>query len=316
MILLLLASCATTQAVPPARMASNCPAFGAPEVLGTVSDDRIHELSGIVASRTTPHTWWVHNDSGDTARVFAVGDDGATVSVLDLTDHTTAIDWEDIAIGPGPDGRPWLFIADTGDNRGVRSAIAVILVPEPAVPIADNADAARGTLVRAYQYPRGKQYNAEALFVDPRDGALYVVTKSNDGDSRVFTDPHPFAPPSGGEAEPRVLELVRTLQFGGAALPGSPKVTAGDLAPDGSSVVLRTYESAFLWPIAAGESVASALGGPPCPLPLAKEPQGEAIAFALDGEAYVTSSEGVGSPIVRYSAVTPGLQAPAPIPAP
>lgn len=302
MIFQLLWACSTSQAVPPpAQIAPNCPAFAAPVASGAVSDDRVGELSGIVASRANPHTWWVNNDSGDSARLFALGDDGATKAVVDLSDHANAVDWEDIAAGPGPDGRPWLFIGDTGDNKRVRGSVQVYAFPEPTLPIANNADATRGTVAWTYNYPDGERYNAETLVVDPRDGALYIVTKSDNGASHVFTDPHPFPVPPAGEPGPRALTAVITMQFGGSALPGSPKVTAGDIAPDGSSIVLRTYESAFLWPIVAGESIGKALSGPPCPLAPAKEPQGEAIAFTADGTSFVTSSEGVGSPIYVYN---------------
>ncbi len=42
------------------------------ERLGTVAYEPIDELSGIVKSRTYPDVYWVHNDSGDEARIFAV----------------------------------------------------------------------------------------------------------------------------------------------------------------------------------------------------------------------------------------------------
>ena len=68
---------------------------------GKIANDKITELSGIVSSRRTNGVWWVNNDSGDSARLFAVGSDGRSLGEFRLA-GATAIDWEDIGIGPGP----------------------------------------------------------------------------------------------------------------------------------------------------------------------------------------------------------------------
>jgi hypothetical protein len=39
---------------------------------GPITDPALKELSGIHVGVRNPATWWVHNDSGDTARVFAL----------------------------------------------------------------------------------------------------------------------------------------------------------------------------------------------------------------------------------------------------
>ena len=71
-LLLLAFACSHPEAdEPPARVAESCPVFAPPETVATVADDRLDEISGIIASRRNPHVWWVHNDSGDTARIFA-----------------------------------------------------------------------------------------------------------------------------------------------------------------------------------------------------------------------------------------------------
>ncbi|MER3403200.1 MAG: hypothetical protein C4337_07925 [Armatimonadota bacterium] len=97
-----------------------------------VAHPPIDEMSGIARSRTYPDTYWVHNDSGDRARLFAIRADGNVmvppfVSRRDNArqsntpppvfegiqiDGATNIDWEDIAI----DGDT-LYIADTGSTR-------------------------------------------------------------------------------------------------------------------------------------------------------------------------------------------------------
>jgi hypothetical protein len=103
--------------------------------------------------------------------------------------------------------------------------------------------------------------------------------------------------------ETRTLEKAGQLQFGISPLPatgsGGTLVTGGEIAPDGSEIVLRTYSSAFLWPRKG--TVAESLAGAPCALPLANEKQGEAIGYAADGKAYFTTSEGKAADIQRYN---------------
>jgi hypothetical protein len=50
--------------------------FGPGRLAGVVQNDQIREASGIVASRQNPGVLWVHNDSGDSARVFAINEKG------------------------------------------------------------------------------------------------------------------------------------------------------------------------------------------------------------------------------------------------
>ena len=82
----------------------------------TVASDELNEISGVVESRTRTGVLWVHNDSGDTARIFAIGLDGRTLGTFGLA-GIQARDWEDLAAGPGPvAGRRYLFVGDIGDT--------------------------------------------------------------------------------------------------------------------------------------------------------------------------------------------------------
>ena len=58
----------------------------------------------------------MHNDSGDTARVFALDGTGAVRGTYSLT-GATAIDWEDITVVAGATpGSGTIYAADIGDN--------------------------------------------------------------------------------------------------------------------------------------------------------------------------------------------------------
>ena len=83
---------------------------------GTIASPSVVEASGIAASWRVNGVWWVHNDSGDSARVFAIGSDGRDLGEFALS-GATAVDWEDIVAGPGPAfAVSYLYLADIGDN--------------------------------------------------------------------------------------------------------------------------------------------------------------------------------------------------------
>jgi hypothetical protein len=75
---------------------------------------------------------FTHNDSGDDARFFAVDDSCRTLATYVLPGVDSS-DWEDMARGPGPDGKPVLWFGDIGDNAMMRSEVVVQRVAEPEV---------------------------------------------------------------------------------------------------------------------------------------------------------------------------------------
>src|SRR5947209_7286121 len=91
------------------------PSFGSASPYCNLDDDRIDESSGLALSTWDPTLVWTHNDSGDTARLFALAAPRngrcATAGVAQLR-GVDAFDAEDLA--PGPNHTLWL--GDIGDN--------------------------------------------------------------------------------------------------------------------------------------------------------------------------------------------------------
>ena len=256
---------------------------------GTVAYPEVVELSGLVASRRNPGVWWVHNDSGSGVRnvVYAIGDDGRQLGAFTLT-GTTNVDWEDIAVGPGPvAGTTYLYVADIGNNiNPKRNAVDVYRVPEPAVSASTSAGAVNlaGVAKLTFTYPSGATPDAEALLVDPVDGSILVVTKVASGSAQVYR-----ANPGTGAWD---------------AVGAVPQrwVTAADVTPAGDFVALRTYGSVLIYPRPAGQSLVAALAQAPCAGATAGEAQGEAIGFTPDGRGYVTASEGASPALHQFHA--------------
>ncbi|HMR05209.1 MAG TPA: CotH kinase family protein [Polyangiaceae bacterium] len=271
-----------------------CPWFDQPVSEGKLDAATLSEASGMAVSRKHPGVVWMHNDSGSDAELFAVGVDGGKDLGQFSLAGATAIDWEDLAMGPGPElGQQYLYVADTGDVDGQRKKITVYRVAEPDTLL--GSQELNGVEALAFQYPDGKSYDAETLLVDPLSADLYVVSKNPSGKSHVFRAAAPHT------TTLRTLERVATLDFGASPLSGSTKVTGGDIAPHGELVVLRTLDRAYAFRRIPGREMGDAFSETPCKLPLHKEPQGEAFAFAPDGLGYFTVSEGSGENLYSYA---------------
>jgi hypothetical protein len=287
----------------PARHAPGPPApvcAASPVEVGRVSDPRLDEISGVIESRRNPGLLFVHNDSGDSPRFFAIDRRGNLRAELSLSSVPLLIDAEDIAQGPGPGGENFIYLGDTGNNfasfgQGIPRRKAVLYrFSEPEVPAAEAAQ--RLAIAQAFPivltFPRGAR-DVEAFFVEPRTGDLYLLTKQPaDHRSQLLQASAATLAAGGGE-----LRLLAELELGHAAIPGSTMPTAASISRDGGRILVRTYDSVLLFRRAAGESVQAALERPPEELPSPHEPQGEAITFVDDDRAFLTLSEGVGPAI-------------------
>lgn len=274
-----------------------CPLYDPPQSAGTVTAAAINEASGLVASRKQSDVLWLHNDSGDSARVFAIDTTGQLLGIFKLQ-GAAAQDWEDMALGPGPlPGVDYLYLADIGDNAEARASIAIYRVAEPTVSAGGGTQDVAGVDKLTFVYPDGA-HNAETLLIDPRQGDLYIITKSNTAISLIFRAAAPLV-----AGQQRTLEQVGSLRFreGVLANVGSGLATGGDVAPDGRAVILRTYKDVLYWRVGPTQALAAALLAEPCSLPQAAEGQGETVAFVVGGD-YFTLSEGKSQPLYRYRA--------------
>jgi hypothetical protein len=298
-------STATTEPPPTAAEV----AFGLCEATAVLSDPvpavqstALTELSGLVASRRAAGVWWAHNDSGHEGRLHVVGpngEDGGSVAVK----GAASVDWEDLAVGPGPDG-DLLYIADIGNNIGDRDTVPIEVVAEP-----DTAGGLPPSIrvERSIEltWPDGAR-DAEVLLVDPQSSQLVIVTKSFAGPSEVYTADGTGSGPTEmtkvGTVDLRAAAAVPSDDAPVDAILGLGASTGGDVTAAGDVALIRTYGTALVWPREDGQSLAEAIvENEPCEAPTAAEPQGEAIAVDPDGRGYRTISEGGHPPINRFA---------------
>ena len=151
-----------------------------------LDDPVLNEVSGVAASRVNPPALWVHNDSGGEPTAYAISPTGKMLGAYPV-DGATAVDWEDIAVGPGPkQGTSYLYLGDIGDNASERNPITVYRVPEPTGPLDGTGATLTGTEKFSLRYPDGP-VDAESLIVDPQSGDLFIIDKEyTSGIGKVF----------------------------------------------------------------------------------------------------------------------------------
>jgi hypothetical protein len=240
--------------------------------LGEVPTSLIDEASGIAASRKNQDIVWVHNDSGDRHRIFAVDRTGNVKKIFVLP-GAQARDWEDIAIGPGPvAGEDYLYVGDIGDNARKHPFKIIYRFLEPSI----NASIGRVDAIR-FRYPDGS-YNAETLMVDPVTRDILVVTKESKS-AQVYRLPYPQS-----TEEIITLQPVATLDLDLAL--------SGDISADAQKILIKTREKIYYWKRArADEPLTDVFKRAPAFLPYIEEYLEEGACFDPSGQGYYTIGE-------------------------
>lgn len=267
------------------------------DITGTLNNKEMDETSGIAASSISPDTYYVHNDSGDTSRFFAITAGGKLKSTIyfkgDNTHGLGVQDCEDIDVGPGPEkGKSYVYLGDIGDNAQNRPYITVYRMAERKSWAAGNAANINTEAARAdFKYPDGPK-DAETMMIDPIDKQLIIVSKRGDTVA-VYTTPLKY------KANTTTVLTKRCKLFFAGFKPFK-WITAGDISKDGQQILLKSYDKVYYWRRQHNEPIWETMVRKPKELTYKAEKQGEAIGFQPDGKGYYTTSEGVFSPIYHY----------------
>lgn len=238
----------------------------------TITDERISESSGLVQSTRDAALAYTVNDSGSAPVVYvielATGDvvGTATLSQTDL------VDAEALAIGA--DQR--LYVADIGDNEGVRRRVDLYAIGQP-----ERGNTTVPAMRHRLRYADGPR-DAESLVSDTVDGSFYIVSKGLFGGELYRL----------GGLRPRGVTVARPV--GDVAIPGL--ATDADVLPDRGGVVVRTYSDLYVFSVPGWEQLTSA------PLPV--QPQGETVAVVGGGPGVYVGSEGVPSDLLEIQVPT------------
>jgi len=231
----------------------------APRIVAKITSGPLSEISGMVKSRSYPDTYWVVNDSGAEAKIFAINSKGQNIiptysrfsyygekeepgkkqwqgfNVL----YSKNIDWESMTADDNH-----IYVADTGNNFNMRRNLGIYMLSE-IDPTASTQSAAIKHMPVSYpqqmEFPgKGKKhFDSEALF--SADGKLYLITKHRT--------------PSGLGMEPGAnlyrLDTDYTERDNLLTLVDSNEnmlaVTGAELSPDGQTLAVISYEALWLF---------------------------------------------------------------------
>jgi len=253
------------------------------------------EFSGLARSSVLG-VFWVHNDGGDRARLFAVRETGELAGPaqgLDVSQATNT-DWEDLAASEG-----LLFVADVGNNGNDRRDLGLWVIEDPS----PEADGLRASRFLALRYPDQTSFPAEDWRFDCEavfacDGDLWFLTKHRragellgfTGGTRLYR-----LDLAAALAAPEGEEQVLEARGGREDL---SLVTAADLSPSGDRLAVLTYTALWIFDRPAREVTGSApsdwLAGDARRVPLSPFETGiaEAIAWRDDASLLIANEAG------------------------
>lgn len=276
--------------------ACSAPSLPFSRLAGLVTHRELDEISGLAASHAHDDVLWVHNDSGNPARLYAISRRGRLIARFDVVGAKN-IDWEDIA-SFDLDGRHYLLLADTGDNGGRRHDVALHVFEEPA-------RLRNGTLTPAWtiraRWPDGPR-DCEAVAVDATLGQVLLISKKR-VPPELFT--LPLADPHEDMVEARRIgRLTGVPQVGEELKRRDPslaalfsRVTAADISPDRRTLAVLTYGSVMFYRRNDDQGWADAVANPPETHDVPLIPQAEALGWSAGGAGLYATGESHPAPI-------------------
>lgn len=236
--------------------AAMCAKWGEGERAGVLDHLQIDEASGIAVSKKYPGRLYHINDSGGGPFFYITDMSGGKTKRVKIKDFDARrADFEDAAAGRCFSTKSCFFIADIGDNAQKRAFAEILVIEE-----LEQYGKAVLPLKRVKIVYPDRAHNAEGMAVHP-NGDIYILTKEEAQDR---TKAYPAGlyrlrrekwEREGGEA--LQLEPMGEIDF--TRLSSSDSVfgnivTAFDIAPDGKSFLVLTYENAYEFNVDLAES--------------------------------------------------------------
>ncbi len=249
--------------------------FEKAESMGKVSS-KLAEASGLVASITNPGYLWTINDSGNSSEIFLIASNGDIKLTCKLKKVENR-DWEDIAIARDPtDSMVYLYVGEIGDNEAKYNLKYIYRLKEPQLDDEEkiSIDEFDTLIIKLPDAIR----DAEAMTINHATGDFYLLSK-REQIVNVY--------------ELKYAAIVKTDTLVPTNVASIPyfNTVAIDFSFDSKEMLLKTYDEIFYWKKSDTLSIAQTLNLPPIKLDYRKEPQGEAIAWNLDGSGFYTLSE-------------------------
>ena len=274
----------------------------APELAGKLAAQGLSEVSGMAKSRSYPDTYWVVNDSGNDARLFAINRRGNTLiptfskfsyygeerergkdpwpgfRVL----YTMNVDWEAMTVDDN-----YLYVADTGNNFNNRRDLVIYMLSEIDPTASTQSAAIKALPVRypeqvAFPGDGPHHFDSEALF--SADGSLYLITKHRGRGFRYEAGANLYRLDTAWTDQPNYLVKVDSN-------PDIMTATGAELSPDGQRLAVISYADLWIFdrPAAGDKWLSSAARRYPLDTDVAR--QVESVIWDDDATLLLTNEQ-------------------------
>ncbi len=279
----------------------------APVVIGRLEDPGIREASGLARSQRAANVLWTLNDNGADEWLHAISPRGSRLGEFDLK-KSRNVDWEDLASFT-LDGKPYLLVADIGDNDAKHATRTLYVVKEPE---AKKKDREKVDWRIDYRYPDGPR-DAESVAVDVENERVLVLSK-RDVPPRLYV--LPLRPDGDGVVTAERLGTIvslpppsrRDVEFAPKTNDWHWQPVGMDISQDRLAAVILTYRAVYYYERAPDQDWFDALNAAPLRVGIGRFRNAEAIAFGDDKRTVVVTGENKHSPIlaIDFSPKEPG----------
>jgi hypothetical protein len=245
--------------------------------------DTLNETSGLAI--TNRNSIWSHNDSGGKPELYNFDTLGNLLRIVQISNATNH-DWEDLAQDPAGN----IYIGDFGNNSNDRTNLRIYKIPDPNA-ISGNAVAA-GKINFTYPDqqafpppPALQNFDMEAMIA--YDNYLYLFSKNRTNPYTGYTKLYRLPNTPGTH----VATLIDSFYTGGAP-DFTSFITAADISPDGTELILLSSGMCWLFTDFTGDNF---FAGTARKFQFNLFTQKEAVSFVNNNEIYITDEYGSGT---------------------
>jgi len=258
--------------------------------IGKLEDPNIREASGLARSQRQDNVFWVINDNGAKEWVHAINPRGKRIGEFDLK-KSDNVDWEDLA-SFSMDGKPYLLVADIGDNDARFKTRTLYVVEEP---VAARNEKARVAWRVKFRYPDGPR-DAESAAVDIENQRALVLTKR---DIPPVLYELPLQTADDEKITAKWLGTITSLpppsrqdvEFAPKTKDWHWQPVGMDISADNLAAVILTYRAVYYYTRQPDQDWFDALNARPIRVSLGNFRNAEAIAFGNDTRMVVVTGE-------------------------
>ena len=268
-----------------------------PVVIGKLQDANIREASGLARSYRQDNVLWTINDNGADEWVHAISPRGVRLGEFDLRKSKNR-DWEDLASFSLND-KPYLLIADIGDNDAKYESRTLYVVKEPQ---AKKKDREKVDWQIDFRYPDGPR-DAEAAAVDIGNQRVLVLSKR---DIPPVLYEVPLQQDSGDTVTATRLGAITSLprpsrqdvEFAPQTKDWFWQPVGMDISDDNLAAVILTYPAVYYYTRLPGQDWLDALNAQPQRVSIGNFRNAEAIAFGDRRRTVIITGENKHSPLL------------------